>query len=152
MAIDNAAVTPPLFGVSPTKRWESSLTSRRKKLMARLRQRASLKGKTRSYFTTMASTRRDVKMGRAWCTVSSVMVHHNFRGCSCIPATANVTRLREMSVDSTRDSCLASARHGLEFPTFCRGMIAAIGALQICLRLFVKGNGNMNCVLKKKLR
>lgn len=150
MAIDNAECSgdsPPL-GVSPTKRWESGLTGSWKKLMARLRQRLrKRKDALLFYDGGFDATRRDA----AWkwarrdvrCRQLYIIIF------AVVRTTANVTRLRELGVDSTRFlSRDASARHSLEFRTFA-GMIAAIKALQICLRLFVKGNGNMNRVPKE---
>lgn len=76
--------TTLLSEVSPTKQWESGLTSPWKKLMARLRQRLRRWKTTRafalSYFTMIVSTRCGMTIGRRrWCMVSPVMVHHNFR-------------------------------------------------------------------------
>lgn len=117
--------------------------------MARLRQQLRKRKDTRSYFTTMVSTRRDaawkwagrdVRCRQLWYIIISAVV----------PRQRQMLRAFASWMWVRRDSCLAThqLQHSLKFRMFVR-MIVAIGALQICLRLFVKGNRNINCVLKE---
>lgn len=115
--------------------------------MARLRQRLRKRKDTRSFILRQRSQSdatkwHDVRCRQLWYIIISAVVRVSRQQC--------YASSRNLGVDSTRFlSRDASVRHGLEFRTFAETIIA-IGALQICLRLFVRRNGNTNCVCPRR--
>lgn len=115
MAIDNVerynGFSPQ---VSPTKRWESGLTSPRKKLMARLGQRLRRWTTTRAsrpllfYDDSFDATRRDYWLERdVWCRHFWYIII--FAEYSCVPMLFTFAKL---GVDSAR--FLSFATHRLD--------------------------------------
>jgi hypothetical protein len=150
-------------GCSPTKRWESGLTSPWKKLMARLRQRLR-RGKTCRAFVLLFyddsfdAPRRET--GGVWCTVSSITMYHNFRECSytythtnaymymyiyiyiyihIYSAATMLMHLCELGADPAR-----CAKQTWSRVSNVRRNDPRDSALRACLRPFVK-SGNTSC-------